>query len=55
MKTKHILLFLPLLLSACHTDPQQLKEKLIGGQAEERVIAVGVLPIDSVSGIVSNT
>ena len=55
MKTKHILLFLPLLLSACHSDPQQLKEKLIGGPAEERVIAVGVLPIDSVSGIASNT
>lgn len=55
MRTKHILLFLPLLLTACHTAPQQLKEKLIGGQAEERVIAVGVQPIDSVSGIVSNT
>ena len=56
MKTKHILWLLPLLLTACHnTDPQQLKEKLLGGPAEERVIPVGVLPIDSVSGIINNT
>ena len=56
MKTKHILLFLPLLLTACgDSDPQQLKEKLLGGPAEERVIPVGVQVIDEVSGIVSNT
>jgi RND family efflux transporter MFP subunit len=55
MKTKHILWLLPLLLTACHNDPQQLKEKLLGGPAEERVIPVGVLPIDSVCGLVRNT
>ena len=54
MKTKHILWLLPLLLTACHDDPQQLKERLFG-PAEERVIAVGVLHIDSVSGLVRNT
>ena len=46
---------LPLLLTACHDDPQQLKEKLLGVSAEERVIPVGVLRIDSVGGLVRNT
>ena len=55
MKAKNILWLLPLLLTACHDNPQQLKEKLLGGPAEERVIPVGVLPIDSVSGLVRNT
>ena len=56
MKTKHILWFLPLLLVGCgETDPQQLKEKLIGGPAEERVIAVGVQRIDTVGGLVRNS
>jgi RND family efflux transporter MFP subunit len=55
MKTKHILWLLPLLLTACHDDPQQLKEKLLGGPAEERIIPVGVQVIDEVSGIVNNT
>ena len=55
MKTKHILWLIPLLLTACHDDPQQLKEKLLGGPAEERVIPVGVLRIDTVGGIVRNT
>lgn len=55
MKTKHILWLLPLLLTACHDDPQQIKEKLLGGPAEERVIPVGVQVIDEVSGIVSNS
>ena len=55
MKTKHILWLLPLLLTACHEDPQQLKEKLLGGPAEERVIPVRVLPIDSVCSLVRNT
>ena len=53
--TRNLLCLLCLLLTACHDDPQQLKEKLLGGPAEERVIPVGILPIDSVSGIVSNT
>ena len=56
MKIKHILWLLPFMLTACHdTDPQQLKEKLLGGPAEERVIPVGVLPIEAVNSIVSNT
>ena len=55
MKIKHILWLLPLLLTACHDDPQQLKEKLLGGPAEERIIPVGVQVIDEVSGIVNNT
>ena len=56
MKTKHILWLLPLLLVGCgETDPSQLKEKLIGGPAEERVIAVGVQRIDTVGGLVRNS
>ena len=56
MKIKPILWLLSLLLVGCaDTDPSQLKERLIGGSAEERVIPVGVQVIDEVSGIVSNT
>ena len=55
MKTKHILWLLPLLLTACHDDPQQLKEKFLGGAAEERVIPVKTLAIDSVCGLVRNS
>ena len=55
MKIKHTLWLIPLLLTACHNDPQQLKEKLLGGPTEERMIIVGVLRIDSVSGLVRNT
>ena len=56
MKNKHILWLLPLLLVGCgDTDPSQLKEKLIGGSAEERVIAVGVQRIDTVGGLVRNS
>lgn len=55
MKTKHILWLLPLLLTACHDDPQQLKEKLLGSSSEERIIPVGVLHIDTVGGLVRNT
>ena len=55
MKTTHIIMLMPLLLIGCHDDPQQLKEKLLGGPVEERVIPVGVLQIDSVCGLVRNT
>ena len=56
MKKKLVIAFLPLLLTACHnTDPQQLKEKLLGGSKEERVITVGILPVEEAAGIVSNT
>ena len=56
MKIKHIFWLLPLLLVGCgETDPSQLKEKLIGGPAEERVITVGVQRIDTVGGLVRNS
>lgn len=55
MKTRHILWLIPLLLTACHDNPKQLKERLLGGPAEERVIPVGVLRIDTVGGVVRNT
>ncbi|MBQ6770233.1 MAG: efflux RND transporter periplasmic adaptor subunit [Bacteroidales bacterium] len=56
MNIKHIIWILPLLLAGCaDTDPQQLKEKLMGGPAEERVIAVGVQRIDTVGGLVRNS
>ena len=45
-----------LLFAGCtDTDPQQLKEKLIGGNKPERVIPVGIQSIDSIGGIVRNT
>ena len=54
---KHLLfILLPWLLVGCSdTDPQQLKERLIGGNTEERVIPVGILCIDVTEGIVHNT
>ncbi len=56
MKTKHILWLLPLLVAGCaDTDPSQIKEKLLGGPTEERIIPVGILPINEVNGIISNT
>lgn len=56
MKTKTLLFLLPLLMVGCtDTDPGQLKEKLIGGPAEERVITVGVQRIDTVGGLVRNS
>ena len=53
--TCNLLCLLCLLLTACHDDPQQLKEKLLGGSAEERVIPVGVQRIDVIEGLVRNT
>lgn len=57
MKTRHLIAFLPLLLIACsgNDTTQQLKQRLVGGPKQERVITVGVLPIDFTDGIVSNT
>ncbi|MBR4392040.1 MAG: efflux RND transporter periplasmic adaptor subunit [Bacteroidales bacterium] len=57
MKTRHcIFLLLPFLLWGCDDNaPKQLKEKLIGGSKEERVIPVGIQRIDSVSDVVRNT
>ena len=53
--TRNLLYLLCLLLTACHDDPQQLKEKLLGGTSEERVIPVGVQRINIVEGLVRNT
>lgn len=53
---KLLYLLLPLLVAGCsNTDPQQLKERLIGSKTEERVVTVGIQPIDSTSSIVRNT
>lgn len=56
MKKRLFLLILPFLLAGCadhHT--QQLKERFIGGSKQERVIPVGILSIDSTSGVIRNT
>lgn len=50
-----LFLLLPLFFISCNDDPQQLKEKLLGGSAEERIITVGVQRIDSISNLVRNT
>ena len=56
MKKSLFLILIPLMLAGCtDTDPQQLKERLIGGSTEERVIPVGLLCIDTTEGIVQNT
>lgn len=56
MKKTLFLILIPLLLGSCSdTHPSQLKERLIGGNKQERIIPVGILNIDSTSGIISNT
>ena len=56
MKNRLFLLILPFILAGCADhDPQQLKERLIGGSKQERVIPVGILYIDSTSGVIRNT
>ena len=56
MKKRLLLLILPALLAGCaNHDPQQLKERLIGSSKQERIIPVGILCIDSTSGVISNT
>lgn len=54
---KILLLALPfLLLVGCgNTDPQQLKERFIGGSTEERVIAVGIMNIDTTEDVIQNS
>lgn len=54
---KHFLAFLiPVMLFGCAESPtERIKEKIIGGPKEERVIPVTVQCIDTLSGIVSNT
>ena len=47
---------IPLFILGCADDPtEKLKEKIIGGPREERVIPVAIQVIDTTSGIVSNT
>lgn len=56
MKKAFLLLFIPVLLTRCDSaDPQQLKERLIGSNTEERTIPVGTIRIDPTDDIVSNT
>ena len=56
MKKSILFILITLLLAGCaNTDTQQLKERLIGNSTEERVIPVGIMRIDSTSGIVNNT
>ena len=56
MKKTLTLTLIPLLLAGCSdSDPQQFKEKLIGVNKQERVIAVGVQHIDTVGGWVRNS
>lgn len=56
MKKSFLFILIALLLTSCaDTDTQQLKERFIGGNTEERVIPVGIMTIDSTTGIVSNT
>ncbi len=57
MKAKHIIAIIPFLLLGCSDSntTQELKQRLIGGQKEERVIPVGIQSIDYTDGIVSNS
>lgn len=56
MKKSLLLLPIALLMAGCSdTDPQQLKERFIGGSSEERVISVGIMTIDPTEDIVNNT
>lgn len=56
MKSRFIIALVPILFIGCsdNNTTQELKQRLIGGQKQERVIAVGVQPIDSVDGIIRN-
>lgn len=56
MKRSLFLILTILILQGCSdTNPKQLKERLIGGNIEERVIPVGILQIDSTEGVVRNS
>ena len=56
MKNRLLYLIIPLLLAGCADhDAQQLKERLIGGSKQERIISVGIQYIDSTSGVIHNT
>ncbi len=57
MKTRYIIVLVPMLLMGCSNNDatQQLKQKLIGDPKAERVVKVGIQPIDVTDGIVRNT
>lgn len=56
MRNRFLILLIPFVLFGCDEAPtERIKEKIIGGPKEERVIPVTLLSIDSTSGIVSNT
>ena len=55
-KQVFIFITISLLMAGCaNNDPQQLKEILIGGPKEERVVPVGVLCIDTIGTVVRNS
>ena len=56
MKKRFLAFLIPVMLFGCAESPtERIKEKIIGGPKEERVIPVTVQCIDTLSGIVSNT
>ena len=56
MKKPLFALLIPIVLFGCADEPaEKIKEKIIGGLKEERIIPVTVQCIDTLSGIVSNT
>lgn len=56
MKYRFLILLIPFILFGCDDDPaEKIKEKIIGGPKEERVIPVAIQVIDTTSGIISNT
>ena len=56
MKKRLLALLIPIVLFGCADEPaEKIKEKIIGGPKEERIIPVTVQCIDTLSGIVSNT
>lgn len=52
MKRQFFILLIPLFLSGCgDSDPSQLKERLIGNTAEERIVPIGIKRIDFTGNI----
>ena len=53
MKKRFLAFLIPVMLFGCAESPtERIKEKIIGGPKEERVIPVTVQCIDTLSGIV---
>ena len=56
MKRSLLLILIVLLIAGCSdTNPQQFKERFLGGTTEERVVPVGILCITPTEDIVNNT